>query len=127
MVAGLAVAGCSSSSKSGSGTTTTAAPAKPHPKVTIVAKDFSFQVPATIPAGYVDVTLHNRGKEDHQAQFVKLGSMTLAALKAHAVKTDLTGLKPGTVFAGGPNVAPPGGSSTATVKLEPGTYAVMCF
>ena len=67
-VAGLVLAGCGSSSKSGSSNsttrTTTAARPKPHPKVTITAKDFSFTMPPRIPAGYVDITIDNQGKEE---------------------------------------------------------------
>ena len=68
VVAGLALAGCSSSSKSSTSTTptTSASGAKAPPKVTITAADFTFAMPAEIPAGYVDVTLDNQGKESHQ-------------------------------------------------------------
>lgn len=128
-IAGLALAGCSSSSKSGSGagtTTSTAAP-KLHPKVTIIARDDTFTLPARIPSGYVDVTLDNRGKEDHHAQLVKLGSMTFAQFKALAAKTDIGKVKPGAVFVGGPNDAAAGKSTTATLKLDPGAYAVVCL
>ena len=129
MLAGLVLAGCSSSSKSGSssGTTTSTAAPKPHPKVTIIARDNTFTLPAQIPSGYVDVTLDNSGKEDHQAQLVKLGSMTIAQFKALAAKTDIGKVKAGTVFVGGPNDAAGGKSTTATVKLDPGAYAVVCF
>ncbi len=125
LAVGFALAGCSSSSKSaGSSSTATTTP-KSRPKVTITAHDYSFALPAQIPAGYVDVTLANRGKEDHQAQLVKLGSMTFAQFKAAG--DDAAKLKPDTVFVGGPNEAAPGGSSSATVKLDPGKYAVVCF
>jgi uncharacterized cupredoxin-like copper-binding protein len=129
MIGGLAIAGCGSSSKSSDsgGTTTTAGAPKDRPKVTITAHDFGYAAPATIPAGYVDITLTNQGKEDHQLQIVKLGSATLAQFKAYAVNTDLTKVKAGTIFAGGPNNAAPGKSVTATVKLEPGEYAIACF
>ena len=121
---GMAVAGCSSSSKSGASSPTTS-PAAARPKVTVIARDYSFQVPAQIPSGYVDVTVKNEGKEDHQAQLVKLGSMTLAQFKAAG--DDMSKLKPGTEFVGGPNEAVPGASTTATLKLDPGNYAVVCF
>lgn len=127
-VAGLALAGCGSSSKTAGNPKTTAAPAATAPaKVTIDANDFTFSMPAEIPSGYVDVTLTNHGKEGHQINFVKLGSMTFAEFKAAAVKTDLHAIKADTIFAGGPNGADPGKSTSAIVKLEPGEYAVGCF
>lgn len=122
---GLALAGCSSSSKSG----TPPAPTTPkaRPKIAIVAHDYSFTAPATIPSGYVDVSIENKGKEDHQVQFVKLGSMSLDAFKAAAIKTDIGAVQKSTVFVGGPNVASAGKTTTATVKLDPGKYALVCF
>jgi len=123
---GLAFAGCSSSSKSGTSPTTTPGPAS-RPHVKFVAQDFSFTAPATVPAGYVDVSIENQGKEDHQVQFVKLGSTSLDAFKAAAIKTNIGAVQKSTVFAGGPNVANPGTTTTATVKLDPGKYAVVCF
>jgi len=127
-VAGLVLAGCSSSSKSaGSDTTTSTAEAKPIPNVAITAADYTFAMPAEIPAGYVNVTLDNTGKESHQIGFVKLGSMTFAQFKAAADKTNVKAIKPGTVFLGGPNGADPGQKTSAIVKLDPGNYAVVCL
>jgi hypothetical protein len=121
---GLALAaGCSSSSKSGDSSPTTT-PAQARPKVTITAHDFSFDVPAQLPAGYVDVTIDNQGKEEHQAQLVKLGSLSFDTFKS---SDDINAVPAGTVFVGGPNGASPGKSTTATVKLDPGKYAVVCF
>ena len=133
VVAGVAVAGCSSSSKSSSSTTptvaapaTTAAPGT-RPHVTVVAHDYSFDLPATIPSGYVDITLENEGKQDHQMQLVKLGDSTYDAFKTAAITTNIGAVSKNAVFVGGPNDAAPGKSTTVTVKLDPGLYAVTCF
>ena len=127
LAVGIALAGCSTSSKAGTSTPTTAPGAAGRPKVTIVARDYSFSAPPTLPAGYVDVSVENKGKEDHQVQFVKLGSMSLDAFKAAAFKTDIGAVQKSTVFAGGPNLASAGKTTTATVKLDLGKYAVVCF
>jgi uncharacterized cupredoxin-like copper-binding protein len=135
VVAGLALAGCSSSSKGSSSTiptsglpSTTVSTPTTRPTITVIARDYSFTVPDTVvPAGYVDVTLDNEGKQDHQLQIVKLGRSTFDQFKAAAITTDIGAVKPGVVFVGGPNDAAPGKSTTATVKLEPGLYAVACF
>jgi hypothetical protein len=128
LAVGLALAGCSSSSKSGSSSTATTTPGPAgRPHVTFIAQDFSFTAPATIPAGYVDVSVQNKGTEDHQVQLVKLGSMSLDAFKNAAIKTNIGAVQQSTVFVGGPNVANPGKTTTATVKLDPGKYAVVCF
>ena len=41
--------------------------------VHVIAKDYSFDVPAQIPAGLTTLHLMNQGKELHQAQLIKLG------------------------------------------------------
>jgi hypothetical protein len=126
-VALLSLAACGSSSKStsGSGATTTT-PAKTRPHVTIDAHEFGFKLPAQMPAGWVDVTLHNTGTVGHQIAFAKLGSTTLVAFKHAASATDVKALK-NVQFVGGPNNVDPGGSVTATIHLEPGKYGVACF
>jgi hypothetical protein len=70
--------------------------------------------------------LHNTGKTGHQIAFAKLGSMSLAAFKVAAFKTDVKALA-GVQFVGGPNNVEPGSSVTATIHLEPGAYGVACF
>ncbi|MDQ1461045.1 MAG: hypothetical protein QOI08_2529, partial [Actinomycetota bacterium] len=127
-VALLALAGCGSSSKpssSGNGSSTTTA-AKSRPHVTIEAKDFAYTLPASMPSGWVDVTLHNSGKTGHQIAFSKLGTMSFTAFKAAAITTDVKKLAD-VQWVGGPNNADPGGSVTATIHLEPGTYGVACY
>lgn len=123
----LTACGSSGGSSAEDNGSTTTKPATGLPKVTIEAADFSFTAPATMPAGYVDVTMKNTGKESHQVQFVKLGDgVTFDQFKTAAAKTDIGALG-SSVFVGGPNGADPGGSASATVKLDPGTYALACF
>jgi hypothetical protein len=121
----LLLAACSSSSKSADTTTTTAAKARPH--VTIEASEYAFVVPKSIPSGWVDVTLHNNGKEGHQIAFVNLKGSNLAAFKAAASTTNVKAFTDTSVFVGGPNNVDPGQSVTATIHLEPGDYGVACF
>jgi plastocyanin len=122
----VAVSCGSSDSTADSKTTSTTTAAKPRPAVTIETSDFSFTAPATIPAGYVDVTMKNVGQEGHQVQFVKLNGVSEADFTTAASNTDIGALADA-VFVGGPNGADPGGSATATVKLDPGSYEIVCF
>jgi uncharacterized cupredoxin-like copper-binding protein len=128
VVALFGLAGCGSSSDSGASGSGATAPAseKSRPHVTIDAKEFGFTLPAQIPAGWVDVTLHNSGKVGHQIAFAKLGSVSLAAFKTAASATDVKALA-GAQFVGGPNNVDPGSSITATVHLDEGAYGVACF
>jgi uncharacterized cupredoxin-like copper-binding protein len=123
--AALLLAACGSSSSSADTTPTTAV-TKPRPQVTIDAKDYRYTLPATIPSGWVDVTLHNSGTVGHQIAFARLGSVSFAEFESAASATDFEALAD-VQFAGGPNNADPGGSVTATVHLEPGTYGVAGF
>lgn len=121
----LSACGSSSKSSSGGDTTTTAA-TKARPHITIDAKDFGFTLPDQIPAGYVDITLHNTGATGHQIAFAKLNSVSFTAFKAAADVTNVKALT-GVDFVGGPNNVEPGQSVTATVHLEEGEYGVVCF
>jgi len=124
----LALAACGSAGKAGSGkdTPTTTAAGKVRPHVTIDAKEYGFTLPAQIPAGWVDVTLHNSGKQGHQIAFAKLGSVSFAAFKTAAAATDVKALSD-VQFVGGPNNVDSGESVTATIHLSPGEYGVACF
>jgi len=124
----LLTAACGSSSKtgsSGSGSTVAGA-GKTRPHITIDAKEYGFTLPAQIPAGWDDVTLHNSGKVQHQIAFAKLGSVSFAAFKTAASATDVKALA-GVEFAGGPNTVDPGSSVTAIVHFDEGEYGVACF
>lgn len=94
--------------------------------VTITAQEFAFAAPATIPAGLTTVRLVNTGKEMHHAQLVRLDEgHTLQELMEAGEKGGP--LPTWARFVGGPNVPAPGGYSEATVVLQPGNYALLCF
>ena len=97
--------------------------------VHVVAKDFSLEAPAQIPAGLTTLHLMNEGKEIHQAQVLKLTEGKTYADFTAAMKAMKPGAPPPSwvVPAGGPNAAPPGGTAAATSTLEPGNYALICF
>ncbi len=128
MAALLLLSACGSSSKtSSSGSDTTTTPAtKARPQVTIDAKEYGYTLPAQIPAGWVDITLHNSGTVGHQIAFAKLNSVSFTAFKAAADATNVKALT-GIDFVGGPNNVEAGQSVTATVHLEEGEYGVACF
>ena len=110
-------------------TANAAAPQSGPNTVHIVAKDYSFDAPAQIPAGLTRLHLMDQGKELHQAQLIKLGE----GKTFEEFMTALKSMKPNTpppawvIFSGGPNGAAPGGTSEATETLEAGNYALICF
>lgn len=94
------------------------------PSVMVMAADYSFQMPDTLPAGVTSFRLMNHGKEMHHLTLIRLAEgMTAADL----AKMQPGGpLPPGVTLAGGPNYSIPGGAIEAVVDLKPGNYAAIC-
>jgi len=106
-----------------------AAPARgaaPPRVVTVVARDFAFQVQDEVPAGLVTFQLQNRGASLHHMAIMKLDEgKTLQDLFA---AFQAGGAPPAWAHdMGGPNAADPGSDANATLMLEPGSYALLCF
>ncbi len=93
--------------------------------ITVVTRDYAFQMPDTIPSGLTTIELRNEGKEPHHLMLYRLDAGktirdAFAALEAG-------GAHPAWMHAaGGPNAVPKGGESIATVMLEPGSYVAFC-
>jgi hypothetical protein len=104
------------------------APAAP-PVITIIAKDFSYEMPDTVVGGVVTITLVNKAQNLHHVQFLKLSDGKTFADLAAGFKA----MKPGSPpppwvhDVAGPNSPVPGGESSIVANLEPGAYAVVCF
>jgi hypothetical protein len=95
--------------------------------VTIVATDFAFRAPDTIPAGLTTFNLVNHGQEPHQAVLVRMDSgKTMADLQV-ALENVESGVLGWMQFPAGPNTVAPGDSSNATATLLPGHYGILCF
>jgi hypothetical protein len=96
--------------------------------VTVTTREFAFEAPEVIPSGLTTVRLVNQGAEMHHAQLVRLDEgHTVAELMDLAAKGEGEGLPAWAHFVGGPNVPAPGGSSEATLRLDAGAYALVCF
>lgn len=99
-------------------------------QVTVAAEDFSFDAPATLAGGLVELTYTNRGQEPHFAGFAKAApgktyEDVKAALTAPPSDTPPAGPPPFEEFAGAPT-ADPGAGGNMTFNLDPGTYAFFC-
>jgi len=92
----------------------------------IHAKDFSFDAPDSVSAGWTTFHFVNDGPNLHHAQIVRLDSgKTVADFQA---ATKNPGPPPKwAVPVGGPNAPDPGSQTDATVNLEAGQYAILCF
>ena len=110
--------------KSESAAPPAAAPAGPN-VVEVVASDFAFAMPDTVPAGPTTFHLVNQGPSIHQIQIVRLdegktmGDFAKASAEA--------GPPPSwQVLLGGPNTPVPGASSDGSLDLAAGNYVVIC-
>lgn len=94
--------------------------------VVVHAKDFAFEVPDTITAGWTAFHLVNDGATLHHVQLVRLESgKTLTDLSQALAKPGAP--MPWASFVGGPNAVSPHAAGDATVDLQPGSYALVCF
>src|SRR6185436_12564638 len=93
---------------------------------TIVAKDFAFLAPDTIPGGWTTLRMVNDGPSLHHASLLRLDAGKTMADLAESMKNP--GPPPSWLVAvGGPNAADPKTESNATINLAPGNYVFLCF
>jgi hypothetical protein len=105
---------------------TASAPVVKAHVVRVTGADFTFDAPDVIPAGLTEFRFLNKGPALHHMQLLKLeGGKTVEDLRAALANP---GPPPAWVKqVGGPNAAAPGLESNATLMLEPGNYALICF
>jgi hypothetical protein len=97
--------------------------------VTVVAREYAFQMPDSIPAGLTTFRLVDEGKEPHHLFVMKLEGGKKASDMFAALKAAGPAGWPLPAWmhpVGGPNVSAAGGESNATLNLEPGDYAAFC-
>jgi uncharacterized cupredoxin-like copper-binding protein len=95
------------------------------PVVRLVARNFAFTTPATMPSGLVRLRVINRGTVPHYARIVRLDEgKTLADFQAWRK----TGVRPPSWYVpvGGPAPISPGDSAEAAVMLAPGRHIIFC-
>ncbi len=94
--------------------------------VTVTGEDFKFDAPDRIPSGVTEFRFVNKGPSIHHMQILKLASgKTFDDLRASLANP---GPPPTWIkMVGGPNAPAPGTESNATLTLEPGNYAIICF
>jgi len=94
--------------------------------VRVTGEDFSFNAPDIVPAGLTEFRFLNKGPALHHLAILKLGGgKTVEDLRAALANP---GPPPAWVKElGGPNAPAPGLEANATLMLEPGNYALICF
>jgi hypothetical protein len=92
----------------------------------IHTKDFAFEAPDSITAGWTTFRLMNDGPNLHHVQIVRLDSGKTGKDLEQALHNP--GPPPRwAVFVGGPNAPDPGGQSEATLNLPAGQYMLLCL
>jgi len=97
--------------------------------VPLTATEYAFQAPDTLPEGWTTFRLANHGAEVHYGHIVQLepGRTVGELVEAYAEAIRTSGPRPKWVTRfGGPGGAAPGGSSSVTQYLEPGSYVWIC-
>ena len=106
-------------------TTTTASTSQPT-SITVTAKEYAFDLPRTVPAGLVDMTLMNNGKLPHGMGLVVLNSgVTFDQFQSALLNKGLLVMRTLGTIMGGPNVVSSGKSSEVILTLPAGQYAVV--
>lgn len=97
--------------------------------VTVTARDYRFDAPASIPAGTVTFKLKNTGKEIHHLWIVQLADGRTPAEFTAIMKNWGSELKmpKWATDVGGPNSADPSQVADGTMTLDPGTYMLVCW
>jgi hypothetical protein len=96
--------------------------------ITIIATDYAFAAPERLPAGSHTFELVNEGKELHHAALVKIAAgHTMDDLKAYLSQPPGAPMPDWLTEAGGPNGVIGSDKANATLDLQPGLYAWICF
>jgi len=94
--------------------------------VTVRASEYAFTAPKSVPAGTITFRMVNDGKMLHHVSLVRL--LHGKTLNDYIAAMKKPGPPPAwSVEVGGPNATVPGQTSDATLTLEPGNYALICF
>jgi hypothetical protein len=95
----------------------------------IEATEYAFKTLGSIPAGVTTVQLRNLGKENHEAQLVKLNQGVSIDQLLAAFQQAGNGPPPPDIFTfeGGPAETVPNRTSEVVLNLREGQYALLCF
>jgi hypothetical protein len=97
------------------------------PVIDIMASDYAFDAPDTLPAGLVTVRLMNHGNEPHHAQLLRLNPDVSFPDFAQALQDEGEGALKLVTLTGGPGALSPFKSAEVTLNLTPGDYVLACF
>lgn len=94
--------------------------------ITFVAADYRFNGPERISSGKTIIRMHNRGREAHHIQLVKLETGHTLPELVERLQGPATRIPASVTQMGGPNAVGSGEDAEALVYLDPGRYALIC-
>ncbi len=100
---------------------------KEAPEVTFTARDYSFEGPDSVAAGWTKFTVVGAGQEFHHIQLVQLDAGKTVDDLVAALTAQPVGYPDWARPDGGPNTAGPAGTASAMVFLDAGSYALICI
>jgi hypothetical protein len=95
--------------------------------IDIMASDYAFDAPDTLPAGLVTVRLMNHGQEPHHAQLLRLNDGLSFEDFVAALQAEGDGALRLATLTGGPAALSTLKTTEVTLDLTPGSYALACF
>jgi len=95
--------------------------------VTVIARDFAYEAPDSIPGGWTTIRMINEGPAIHHIQLVRIDSGKTMADVGAAIKNPKAGPPKWVVEVGGPNAPSPKAESNMTMNLAPGLYVMLCL
>lgn len=99
-----------------------------HGSTTFAARDYSFEGPSELTAGWQNITLTNEGNEAHHLQFARLNDDVTPEQFFEALAAEGEAALRLVTMNGGVGIIPPGESSEVLVDFtQPGTYVLLCF
>lgn len=94
--------------------------------VDVYAAEYAFGMPSEIKSGWVTFRFDNKGKETHVAQIYHLeGDISFDEYRS-ILSAEPRQRVPHESVMGGPGLHTTGESSEITIKLEPGSYEILC-
>ena len=123
---GSSTSGSGYSGSSGSTSSGSTASGDKIQTMSITAKDYAFDAPASIPSGLTALLLKDASPvELHQASLAKLSAGQTISDFLTTLMTPTAGVT--TTFVAGPQAIAPGDETGVTTFLEPGSYVMLCF
>jgi hypothetical protein len=97
------------------------------PLIDIMASDYAFDAPETLPSGLVTIRLMNHGQEPHHAQLLRMNDGVSFEEFGAALQSEGESALRLTTLTGGAGALSPFKSGEVTLNLTPGQYALACF